>query len=76
MDMLGRDIKERIWLMLLADDIVLCSTRKAESEMKIQEWRRAKADQTKISRKKMEYLRWNKHNDRDPVMEEVKMLKI
>ena len=76
MDVLGRGIKERPpWCMLFADDIVLCSTRREEVEMKLGEWRKAIEERRlKISRKKTEY--WSSSEQQDLVIrlegEEVK----
>ena len=52
--------------MLFADDIVMCSTRKAHVERKVEEWRKATEERgLKISRKKTEYLGCNGHQDAD-----------
>ena len=50
--------------MLLADDIVLCSTRRDHVERKLEEWRRAMEGRVlKISRRMTEHLGCNEHQD-------------
>ena len=50
--------------MLLADDIVLCSTRRDHVDRKLEEWRRAMEGRgLKISRRKTEHLGCNEHQD-------------
>ena len=46
--------------MQFGDDIVMCSTRRAHVERKLEEWRRAIGERgLKISRRKTEYLGCN-----------------
>ena len=67
LDVMGRGIKEQNpWCMLfiIADDIVLCSTRRDHVEREREEWRRVMEERgLKISRKKTEYLGCNEHQD-------------
>ena len=65
MDVLAQGVKDQApWCMLFADDIVLCSTSKAEVERKTENWRKALEDRgLKISRKKTEYLRFCEGGD-------------
>ena len=58
MECLTEDVRsEAPWIMMFADNVVICAERQKEVEERLERWRRALEDrEMRISRKKTEYL--------------------
>ena len=70
--------REPPWTMLFADDIVICEETREEMEQTLESWRYAlEIREMKVSRLKIEYLRLNGGNDKEPVkMEDTKVPRV
>ena len=66
-------MREPLWMMLFADDIVICEETREEVEQRLEFWRYALERRgMKVSRSKTEYLCINKRNDNGTVKMENK----
>ena len=78
MDRLTDEVREPPWMMLFADDIVICKETKEEVEQRLESWKYALERRgMKVSRLKTEYLCINEGNDDETVkMENTKVPRI
>ena len=79
MDRLTGEVRrEPPWMMLFADNIVICKETREEVEQELESWRYALERRgVKISRSKTEYLCINGGNDKETVkMEDTKVPRI
>ena len=78
MDVLHAEIlKEPPWVMLFADDLVICEHSRAEVELQLERWRETfESDGLTISRRKTEYMPWPEKDQTIYIQEkEVKRVK-
>ena len=76
MDRLTDEVRrEPLWMMLFADDIVICKETREEVKQRLESWRYAlERREMKVSRSKTEYLCINGGNDNETVkMEDTKV---
>ena len=78
MDRLTDEVRrEPPWMMLFADDIVICEETREDVESKLESWRYALERGMKVSRSKTEYLCINGGNDDETVkMEDTKVPRV